>query len=557
MNIEISRPFAFYALLILVPSSIYTIFRYVKLLKSLKNNFGDAQKEEMKISDIQTRSFRRLRRTLLLREAFRAFSWICLSLAFAGISWGSQAVPVPKTGEAVSLVFDISYSMLAKDAPGGTTRICAATAYANELLERMEGTSVSVVLAKGDGILAVPLTEDSASIKPLLNTLSPKLMSAVGTSIGKGIEEAIRSFPSQSSREASIWVFTDGEETDSRLSASLAEALKYGISVIIIGFGSERESEVYAGDETTIIKTALRAAKIRDTIKTVQAKKGGIKRAKGVKTASLDFVDASELGSALKILSSISALSQKNDRQHVSYEVQPIQREGLFTALAIMFFLLSFIIGEADFSMFRKKRALKASAAVLLCVSLSSCSAAFEESKSILEGTWNYHQKKYRQATADFLRAAESAEASQNDFLREYALYNLASTYLIQNEAEAASSKFVLVAPDASPSVRFSALYNLGIISHRKGDYTAAADYFKQSLLIDSTNINAKINLELSLQQREESQARNGEQQLLPVAQNESASTVEDAVFSVIQENDKKQWKNQENQSSSNSENDY
>ena len=558
MNIEIARPYAFYALFLLIPSSLFTIIHYFRLIKSLKNNFGDTESfvgDQNNSFVLQMLSFRRLKQSLLLREFCRFFAWIFLVFALAGISWGSQAVPVPKTGASVSLVFDISYSMLAPDAPGGVARLTAATEYAGELLERMEGTSVSVVIAKGEGILAVPLTEDRACIKPLLSSLSPKLMSAVGSSLGKGVDEAISSFPAQSSLASSIWVFTDGEETDSRLSSALSNALKYGISVIIIGFGSEHESEVYAGDGTTIVKTALRSAKIRETIKQVQSKKALVKRAKGVKTATIDFVDASELGSALKILGSISAFSDRSDRQRISYEIQMISREGLFTALAVLFFVLSFIIGEADFSLFKKNRAILA--AGLVCVLFSSCSSAFDESKSILQGTWNYHQKKYRQATADFLRAIEDSESSQNGTLECYALYNLAATYLMQNETEAATNRLAQLAPDAPDSVRFAAFYNLGIIAHRKGDYAAAADYFKKSLLINSANMNAKINLELSLQQREEARARSGEQQLLPISENEKARTVEDAVFSVIQENDKKQWKSQEKTSTSDSANDY
>lgn len=46
-----------------------------------------------------------------------------LILAFAGFSWGTYLEPVQKSGTAVSLVFDISYSMNAEDAPGGMTRL--------------------------------------------------------------------------------------------------------------------------------------------------------------------------------------------------------------------------------------------------------------------------------------------------------------------------------------------------------------------------------------------------------------------------------------------------
>ena len=94
--------------------------------------------------------------------------------------------------------------------------------YADRLLDNIPNTSVSVVLAKGDGVVAVPLTEDMESVRSILTALSPTLMTSQGSSLGKGIDAAISSFPSQSAQSDYIWLFTDGEETDSSLQTSLA-----------------------------------------------------------------------------------------------------------------------------------------------------------------------------------------------------------------------------------------------------------------------------------------------------------------------------------------------
>lgn len=195
-----------------------------------------------------------------------------LVVACAGVSWGTIAVPVQKNGNAVSLVFDISYSMNADDAPGGMTRLESAKSYASELLERMPGTSVSVVIAKGDGAVIVPLTDDRETVLGMLHVLSPSMMTSVGTSLGAGIEAAIASFPQQSSVAGRIWLFTDGDETDSSLSSALNNAVRYGIPVAIVGFGSERETEVLAGDGTTRVRTALRSQSLEKTVSSVQKK---------------------------------------------------------------------------------------------------------------------------------------------------------------------------------------------------------------------------------------------------------------------------------------------
>ena len=76
-------------------------------------------------------------------------------------------------------------------------------------------------MAKGDGVVAVPLTEDKIMIESLLEVISPNLMTVPGTSLGKGILKAKESFPSSYGAAGRIWVFTDGEETDGQLKTAL------------------------------------------------------------------------------------------------------------------------------------------------------------------------------------------------------------------------------------------------------------------------------------------------------------------------------------------------
>ena len=110
---------------------------------------------------------------IALRSTFLSVAWIMLILAFAGFSWGTYLEPVQKSGTAVSLVFDISYSMNAEDAPGGMTRLEAVKKYSAMLLSHMENTAISVIIAKGDGVVLVPLTEDKAVVETLLSSSPP------------------------------------------------------------------------------------------------------------------------------------------------------------------------------------------------------------------------------------------------------------------------------------------------------------------------------------------------------------------------------------------------
>ena len=132
---------------------------------------------------------------IALRTVCFCLAWVCLVLAVLGVSWGSSTVAVQKNGAAVSMVFDISHSMAATDSAGGTSRLEASAAFAQVLLEHLDDVLVNVVLVKGDGVVALPLTHDFDAVRTLLDSLAPEFMTAAGSSLGRGIKAAARSFP--------------------------------------------------------------------------------------------------------------------------------------------------------------------------------------------------------------------------------------------------------------------------------------------------------------------------------------------------------------------------
>ncbi|MBO4319029.1 MAG: VWA domain-containing protein [Treponema sp.] len=557
MNFSIERPWALYLLLLLIPYVYFMTSRFARIMKNLGPHRSLA-----KDSAVITRT----RSSFVPSTILRCIAWVMLVLGAAGISWGANYVPVQKTGRALSLVFDISHSMEAEDAPGDMTRLRAAADYADSLLEHIPYTSVSVVLAKGEGVVAIPLTEDIEAVRTLLSSLSPNLMTAQGTSLGKGIQTAINSFPVQSSQSGTIWLFTDGEETDGSLADALTDAMKFGIPVSIIGFGSEREISVTAGDGKTQVKTALRSDSLEETI--AQVKERFIQKAGDSPVIpDIFYVDASVLGSANKVLDSFAkktgGSSWQNqvygteDENSVVYELETVDRHNLFILLAIVLIAASFIFAELTIPVsYLKKKKIMASSVLAMAFLFTGCSDDISDGAKILSGKLNWNRKKYQESVASFMIVSENAEERGDSSVKDYALYNLATTYLMQNENEAAEKRYSEISPDADDKIRFSTLYNLGILSHRNGDYAKAADYFKKALLVDSTNINAKINLELSLNEVE-THAQVQEQVLTPVTQNnDEPSAGENSLYSTIREDEQNRWKNQQQETES-SELDY
>lgn len=518
MSFSVERPYAFFFLILLLPALIIT-FRSFKTIG------------EYSVSNKRARS------SFVLRTVLRSLAFVLLVFSFAGISWGSRLVPVQKSNHSVSFVFDISYSMEAPDTPLGKTRLASAAEYASNLLDHMENISVSLVLAKGDGVVAIPLTEDKEAIRLLLSSLSPKLLTSVGSSLGSGIDAAISSVPEQFSSSASIWLFTDGEETDDALLSSLNDALKAGFPVTIVGFGSEKESQVLAGDGVTKVSTALRKDKIEKMVESANKANTTAFSSSVHSLPKVSFVEAASVGSASLLLKSIS-FSDKNGV--VSYETKEAPRYRFFLSLALIFFVLSFVAGELN--LVKKRIEISVSIIFSLCL-FTSCSARFKDGAKIFEGSIEWNRENYQEAVANFLTVIENSSLRGDNFINQYALYALASTYLSQGETEAAMSRFSMIPNDASDEIRFAVAYNSGVIAHRAGEYALAAECFKNALLIDGNNVDAKINLELSLEEVSV-QSKSEEHQIDSISITKDEDVLEQALYSILRESELSEWKN-------------
>ena len=483
----------------------------------------------------------KFRKILYVKEIFIALSFIMLLLAYSGISWGTYLVPVQKNSAAVSMVFDISNSMLAEDSIDGMSRLKASSIYAKKLLENMEGIPTSVILAKGDGMASIPLTEDTAIIDSLLDVMSPKMMTSPGTSLGKGILKAKDTFPSNTSTAGRIWLFTDGEETDKELTAALSSCVQSGIPVSIIGFGSETPSQILAGDGKTVIYTALRSGDIEKAIDKASEKYSFYK-----KHAELSYIKATDKGSATKLLKDLH--NEIGENIITTYETKPIPRYRLFILLAIIFFALNFIVSEVDWNNDNKKKGMKKNSlnALLifsLVIVLSSCSG---NTSKILSGTYSWHKREYKHAISKFMNVVDDASKENNCEELDYSLYDLGTAYLMVGEDQAALSRFNSVSINAPQNVQYAAFYNAGVLSYKNGNYEEAKDYFKKAVKADSSKIDAKINFELSSQMID-SQGNMGKKKSVQAKNDKNKNPdLENSIFEHIKENDKKQWKNSE-----------
>lgn len=181
----------------------------------------------------------------------------------------------------------------------------------------------------------------------------------------------------------------------------------------------------------------------------------------------------------------------------------------------------------------------------LFLLMLVSCGSVNSDRFTVLSGVFSWARQDWNRATGSFLKAAEAAEASGDQVLRDYAVYGLASTYLSQDENDAALVRLAEISDSATQEIGAGIWYQIGIAAYRRGKYIQAAQYFKKNLELDPTALDAKVNLELchrSMETRESS----GSGSPPGVSESREKSNEAEILFTMVRRKEQERWKNQQ-----------
>lgn len=174
---------------------------------------------------------RSLLRFLTLRHAF-SFA----VLALAGPQLGTRVEEVKAQGVDVIVALDVSNSMLAQDLP--PSRMEMASRALAQLVDRMKGDRLGIVVFAGEAYTQLPLTADRSAARLFLSNLGPELVPTQGTAIGAAIDLAREGFPEEAGGSRAIIVITDGENHEDDALGAAERAREAGILVHTIGMGT-------------------------------------------------------------------------------------------------------------------------------------------------------------------------------------------------------------------------------------------------------------------------------------------------------------------------------
>lgn len=173
-------------------------------------------------------------------------------LALAGPSWGFRAVKTERSGLELAIVLDVSRSMDARDCAAGS-RLDAAKASVVDLVREAPGASFSLTLAKGEGLLLVPMTEDIEALEDALDYADRESMTAPGTDLGKGILGGLESFSGRSSAARLLVLLSDGGDRGGSALAAAAEARRRKVRILALGFGGQEAMPIPGPDGAPLL----------------------------------------------------------------------------------------------------------------------------------------------------------------------------------------------------------------------------------------------------------------------------------------------------------------
>ncbi len=165
-----------------------------------------------------------------------------LMLALARPQWGERIETVQSEGIQVVVALDISTSMLADDIK--PTRLERARLEIAELMNRLDGDEVALVLFSGSAFVQFPLTSDYATARRFLESARPGVISKPGTNVSEALQAAHNAFDTNSSSQRVVVLITDGEAHDADALRTAQALADEGIRIDAIGFGSPEGAPV-------------------------------------------------------------------------------------------------------------------------------------------------------------------------------------------------------------------------------------------------------------------------------------------------------------------------
>ena len=391
-----------------------------------------------------------------------AFLFFVLGLARPQL--GAKLAQRETKGAEIMICLDVSNSMLAQDY--SPDRLSRAKLAISRLVDNLQGDRIGLIVFAGSSFVQLPITTDYVSAKMFLNSIGTDSVPVQGTAIGDAILTAAKSFSIQSEKSRAIIVITDGENHEDDPVDAAKQVAEEGIRVYTIGVGSLRgqpipkDGELMKDKDGNIVVTRLDEV----TLQQVASQGGGAYIHAGNEEFGLNPI--------------IEDLRKLEDERFNSVVFEEYDEQYMYFFAASLFFLvLEILIGERK----ARKKLFTLAAAFAMVIP----SNAQTDRHDVREGNRKFKKDKFKESEINYRKAV------LKDSLSVAGEYNLASSLYRQEDYEGAAKALETI-KDVADSPDYH--YNNGDVALQKKDYAAAVEAFRESLLRNPADLDAKEN---------------------------------------------------------------
>lgn len=398
-----------------------------------------------------------------------------LALGLARPQVGAKLSQKESKGVEIMIALDVSNSMLAEDyAPNRLERAKLAV---SKLVDRLDGDRIGLILFAGSAFVQLPVTTDYVSAKMFLSSVSTESVQVQGTAIGEAIRLAVKSFSPQSEKSRAVIVITDGENHEDNPVKMAAEAFENGVRVFAVGVGTPEGKPIpmngeYIKDrDGNIVVTRLD----EETLQKIASEGGGA------------YVRAGNGEFGLNpIVDSIRRMDKEKFDTVVFEEYNELFMYCFGAALLLLALALLLSSRRNPRRLFAGGKGFLLLFALLL--SLPSY-AGDPRVKELRRGNRDFSKSRWREAEVDY-RKAMVLDSTAVD-----ASYNLGNTLYRLGDYQQAAKVFQAVEEGAKASGHQADFqYNKGNVAAAQEDWGTAVEAYRQSLLENPGDLDAKEN---------------------------------------------------------------
>lgn len=425
-------------------------------------------------------------------------------VALSGPRWGLARGPGSVRGIDMAIALDASLSMMAPDEK--PSRMERMKQEVRRLRAMSHADRVALLAFAGRSYILTPLTSDDGAIELFLDNLDPSVVGQAGSSIANTIRQGTDLLlASDGSADRALVIMSDGEvfEPAADVDAAAREAGAQGISIVTVGFGTERGSTIPVREGSVLREKKDENGKVVITRYHPEILKQAAEAANGTFIAADASDKASRIRAALRSL--------RTARRTVDAREDHVARFMWLLAPALVLLLFDTWLLTRGAKSFARKResnsrrlqSLSTSAParvtlMLLCVVASavSCARPPDPARLFAEGDVRGAIRSYR----GMISAGDTSALTR---------YNLGTALLGADSLAEAVELLEAVRRGTDGELRMRARYNAGLAQLKLGRIAenpnsaaalAAARSAYRALLSDrAQDDDAKWNYELAL----------------------------------------------------------